>query len=76
MSYYYKDGKIQQFEHKETVKDNTAGCGCLVIIFIVFIPVLLDLIVSNAYIKRNNAPLSCMFARDTVTCVQIFKNKE
>ena len=75
MSYYYKDGEIHQFEHKETAKDNTSGCGCLVVILIILIPLLIDLIISSEYIKMNNAPLSCMFAQDTVTCVQISKTK-
>ena len=75
MSYYYKDGEMRQFEHKKTAEDNTFGCGCLAIIFIILILPLIVLIISYEYVKGNNAPLSCIFAQDTITCVQIPKTK-
>lgn len=51
--------------------------GCLIIICLILmaIPISIDIGLSYVYVKKNNAPLSCAFAQDTITCVQISKQK-
>lgn len=51
------------------------GCGCFVVFVIIASVLGFNFIVSAIYIKQNNAPMSCMFAVDTVTCVQVAKEK-
>lgn len=58
------------------MENNETGCGCMIIILIILIPLTLKLIVSSAYIEKNKAPKSCMFAQDTITCVQVAKQKK
>lgn len=53
------------------------GCGCLIIICLILmaISISIDIGLSYVYVKKNNAPLSCVFATDTITCVQISKQR-
>ena len=52
-----------------------SGCGCLIVFVIIASVLGFNFIVSAIYIKQNNAPMSCMFAQDTVVCVQLAKEK-
>lgn len=68
----------QRSDDNEPVKKDNIGCGCLILIilFIIFAFPILDLTISYFYVKGNNAPKGCIFAIDTVTCVQISKKEQ
>ena len=67
-----------EFEKIENHKNNdkTNACGCFFLVVLIIFILLIDLIISYIYTKSNNAPVSCIFAKDTVTCVQISKKEK
>ena len=51
------------------------GCGCFIVFVIIAFALAFDFVISAIYVKQNNAPKSCIFAADTITCVQVAKEK-
>jgi len=49
------------------------GIGCGTVFIVVFILLLAQFILAYCFVKRNNAPTSCIFARDIITCIQVSK---